>query len=214
MPRSTRDARAVCLTDANNHKAYCLSNKHDYIPEPMQFGEFTFIMTHSPNELPLNIMLSWPCSTVTGCIAGGGCKSVGAEAGATWSTLVTACLPDESFCVWYIWRTHRNRCSDLKKCWWFPPRQYSCSVWLPRSCWGSGVIVWDSVGEDYQPSKHHQAKYLGEAKGTRWKYSLQKWTVEQEEGTSFRYTFPSFKEVLTNASCASIGMMPGLILLW
>jgi hypothetical protein len=88
--------KSVCVTDANNHKAYCLSNKQDYIPEPMQFGEFTFIMTHSPNELPLNIMLSRPCSMGSGCIAGGGCESAGSEVGATWSTLVTACLPGES----------------------------------------------------------------------------------------------------------------------
>ncbi|KAJ8594865.1 hypothetical protein M405DRAFT_434013 [Rhizopogon salebrosus TDB-379] len=89
--------RAVCFTDAHGQKAYSRSDIPTDSPAPMQFGDPTFIMTHSPNVLPLNTMSPWPWPYPTGscCIADGGCKSAGSESvvgSTTWSNLVTACL--------------------------------------------------------------------------------------------------------------------------
>ncbi|KAJ8589560.1 hypothetical protein M405DRAFT_817783, partial [Rhizopogon salebrosus TDB-379] len=57
----------------------------------MQFGDPTFIMTHSPKVLPLKTMSPRSYSTGEGCITGEGCKRVGSELGTTtWSNLVTA----------------------------------------------------------------------------------------------------------------------------
>ncbi|KAG1881032.1 hypothetical protein F4604DRAFT_1678674 [Suillus subluteus] len=57
---------------------------------PVQFGDPTFIMTHSPNVLPLNTMLSRPCSVGSACVAGGGSKGVGSAVAVTCSNFVTA----------------------------------------------------------------------------------------------------------------------------
>lgn len=74
---------------------------------PVQFGEPTFIMTHSPNVLPLNTILSQPCSAGSGWFTNGG-LDMGSVVSVTWCNLVTA---------------------YLHVCWWFLPLQCNCSVW-------------------------------------------------------------------------------------